>query len=316
MRLRTGNSALVPGSAPLFTRGFTTRSDNKGFDNGCEVEKVAQTDPMFMRVRGPMSDNGYYLSIPLFRLFSRPSSTVFTLHLFLLLSLLLLWKGDALATLPATPSGSNSEVLQLTGALSTTDSQACTGSNYVESLSSTTTCSSTRPVPRCTPCPICAQSSAWVNRDDAAPQVVAPVSSFAPLRVGKVVTVTRIRRSLLGSRKQTVARILERLARQESREANLHLKSDYRQAYITVSFAYRGDPDPFRSASIVMYGCLPEAVFEKLTADRHSKLGAEYGKWYSDSGALLPQTAVSIPKKPALPVETRAQIIPFPKAKS
>ena len=91
-------------------------------------------------------------------------------------------------------------------------------------------------------------------------------------------------------------RILFRLIQAEERETDVHLRDDYRQAFICLSLASRGNTEPFLVSSYQMYGKHPDLVWPAIMAKRAAKLGKEFGQWYSTDGQLLPD--VGVPKKP------------------
>ena len=94
-------------------------------------------------------------------------------------------------------------------------------------------------------------------------------------------------------------RILDRLEEAERREPDIHLRSDIRQAFICVSLASRGEPEPFVTSSYRIYGSHPDQVWPKIMANRKAKLGQEFTQWYDAAGNLRPD----IPKKTSLPVK-------------
>ena len=96
-----------------------------------------------------------------------------------------------------------------------------------------------------------------------------------------------------------IQRVLFRLIQAEEREAEVHLRDDYRQAFICLSLASRGNTEPFLVSSYQMYGKHPDLVWPAIMAKRAAKLGKEFGQWYSTDGQLLPD--VGVPKKPAAP---------------
>jgi len=91
-------------------------------------------------------------------------------------------------------------------------------------------------------------------------------------------------------------RILDRLWEAASLEADVHLRADYRQAYIVVSMASRGETQPFVQSSYTMYGTHPDQVWPKIVARRKAQLGEEFSDWYDAAGNLRPD----IPKKTSL----------------
>jgi hypothetical protein len=78
----------------------------------------------------------------------------------------------------------------------------------------------------------------------------------------------------------TAERILQRLRKAELAEPAIWLPQDYRPAFICVSLAARGEPAPFVSSSYRIYGTHPDLLWVKIQANRHAKLGREYGLWY------------------------------------
>jgi hypothetical protein len=94
------------------------------------------------------------------------------------------------------------------------------------------------------------------------------------------------------------SRILNRLEEAERVEPDIHLRSDYRQAFICVSLASRGEAQPFVTSSYRIYGSHPDDVWAKITANRKAKLGKEFGQWFDQAGNLKPD----MPKKRNLPV--------------
>jgi hypothetical protein len=68
-------------------------------------------------------------------------------------------------------------------------------------------------------------------------------------------------------------RVLARLIQSEAHEADIWLRDDYRQAFITVSLAAQGSPIPFVEASYRMYGLHPDRLYPAILARRGSLLG-------------------------------------------
>lgn len=115
-----------------------------------------------------------------------------------------------------------------------------------------------------------------------------------------------------------VGRILDRLQKAEMAESNIWFRQDYRQAFVCVSLAARGEPEPFINSSYVLFGTHPDRVWAKIQANRHYRLGKEYGQWYSDDGVLPPD--IGVPKKPAFNEQAErfcnerlAAVLMFPK---
>jgi hypothetical protein len=92
-------------------------------------------------------------------------------------------------------------------------------------------------------------------------------------------------------------RILDRLEEAERSEPDIHLRSDYRQAFICVSLASRGEREPFVTSSYRIFGIHPDKVWPNILATRKAKLGDEFRDWYDAAGNLRPD----IPKKTSLP---------------
>jgi hypothetical protein len=114
-------------------------------------------------------------------------------------------------------------------------------------------------------------------------------------------------------------RILDRLWEAEMSEQDIHLRSDYRQAFICVSLASRGESQPFITASYRIYGSHPDDVWPKIMANRKAKLGKEFADWYDQAGNWKPD----VRKKTSLPVTSHpdeqvparlAAVLMFPKA--
>lgn len=68
-------------------------------------------------------------------------------------------------------------------------------------------------------------------------------------------------------------RVLARLIQSEAHEVNPHLRDDYRQSFITVTLAARGNTMPFVVASYQMYGLHPDRVWPAILARREAMLG-------------------------------------------
>lgn len=113
-------------------------------------------------------------------------------------------------------------------------------------------------------------------------------------------------------------RILDRLWEAEKAEQDIHLRSDYRQAYICVSLASRGEAQPFVTSSYRIYGKHPDMIWPMILANRKAKLGKEFPDWFDQAGNQKPD----IPKKTSVPVTTHpdeqvpvrlAAVLQFPK---
>lgn len=99
-------------------------------------------------------------------------------------------------------------------------------------------------------------------------------------------------------------RILARLIQCEAHEPDVWLRDDYRQAFIAVSFAARGIPEPFVEASYVMYGLHPEKLYPAILARRSALLGSA-GE--AAPHRVNPGLPGSSPKKPSGSVKPRKE---------
>jgi hypothetical protein len=72
------------------------------------------------------------------------------------------------------------------------------------------------------------------------------------------------------------ARVLARLIQSEAHEPDVWLRDDYRQAFITLDLALKGNTMPFVVASYQMYGLHPDKVWPARIARRKALLGKEY----------------------------------------
>lgn len=94
-----------------------------------------------------------------------------------------------------------------------------------------------------------------------------------------------------------IDRVLDRIWEGEQEEADVHLRSDYRQAWICVSLCSRGETQPFVESSYRLYGIHPDKVWPHILATRKAKLGEEFIDWFDAAGNLRPD----IPKKGSAP---------------
>src|SRR5262245_59650826 len=83
-------------------------------------------------------------------------------------------------------------------------------------------------------------------------------------------------------------RVLDRLWKAGNSEADVYLAADIRQAFIVVSLASRGAPQPFVTSSYTMYRIAPDLVWPKIIARRKAQLGEEFSDWYDAAGNLKP----------------------------
>jgi hypothetical protein len=90
-------------------------------------------------------------------------------------------------------------------------------------------------------------------------------------------------------------RIMARLIQAEAHETDIWLRQDYRQAFICVSLAAKGNTEPFLVSSYQVYGIHPDKVWPKILWNRQAKLAREYKDWYDASGMMKPD----LPKKPS-----------------
>jgi hypothetical protein len=103
----------------------------------------------------------------------------------------------------------------------------------------------------------------------------------------------------------TTGRILDRLEQAELAESDVWLRQDYRQAFICVSLARKDETEPFVASSYRIYGTHPDLVWFKIQANRHAKLGKEFGQWWTEDGILLPD--IGVPKKPSIYIDEGAE---------
>ena len=92
-------------------------------------------------------------------------------------------------------------------------------------------------------------------------------------------------------------RILDRLEEAERAEPDIHLRSDYRQAFICVSLVSKGEAQPFVQSSYKIFGKHPDMVWPHILDTRKAKLGEEFADWFDQAGNRKPD----IPKKTSLP---------------
>lgn len=74
--------------------------------------------------------------------------------------------------------------------------------------------------------------------------------------------------------KSLADRIMARLFHAEAREPDVWFRDDYRQAFITVSLAAKGNTMPFVVASYQMYGVHPDKLWDAICQRRKALLGA------------------------------------------
>jgi hypothetical protein len=99
-------------------------------------------------------------------------------------------------------------------------------------------------------------------------------------------------------------RILEHLQKAELSESDEWFRQDYRQAFICVSLASRGERQPFITSSYRVYGSHPDKVWPKIMADRKARLGKEFAEWYDAAG----NRKLDIPgKKPSIYIDEQAE---------
>jgi hypothetical protein len=68
----------------------------------------------------------------------------------------------------------------------------------------------------------------------------------------------------------------------ESREPDVWLAEDYRQAWIAIALAEQGCPDPFVVASYRMYGLHPDRLWPAIIERRKAKLGPLYPQFFPE----------------------------------
>ena len=93
-----------------------------------------------------------------------------------------------------------------------------------------------------------------------------------------------------------VRRILDRLEAAELAEPDIWFRQDYRQAFICVSLARKGERQPFITSSYRIFGIHPDMVWPQIMAKRKAKLGKEFPDWFDQAGNLKPDVPG---KKPA-----------------
>lgn len=94
------------------------------------------------------------------------------------------------------------------------------------------------------------------------------------------------------------SRVLSRLSQFEKAEENVSLRTDIRQASITISLAERGEHEPVIAARYRIRGLHPDAVFPAIMAMRRAKLGNEFSDWFDQAGNLKPD----VPSTKPIPV--------------
>lgn len=79
---------------------------------------------------------------------------------------------------------------------------------------------------------------------------------------------------LFGDKNKSLSdRVLARLIQAETHESDVWLRDDYRQAFMTVTLAAKGNTMPFVVASYQMYGVHPDKVWPKIVARHNAILG-------------------------------------------
>ena len=96
---------------------------------------------------------------------------------------------------------------------------------------------------------------------------------------------------------------MARLVQSEAHEVDPHFRDDYRQSFITLTLAMRGNTIPFIVASYQVYGIHPDKVWSSVLAKRKAKLGNEYRDWYDAVGNRRPD----VPKKSSLPQSSKKE---------
>lgn len=94
---------------------------------------------------------------------------------------------------------------------------------------------------------------------------------------------------ILGPKGQGLSeRVCARLIQAEAHEPNTSLRSDYRQAFICVSLASKGNTEPFLSSSYAVHGIAPEKVWTRVVNNRKSRLGREYFQFFDSNDMPRP----------------------------
>ena len=126
----------------------------------------------------------------------------------------------------------------------------------------------------------------------------------------------------MGVVKVNACRILDRLEAAELAEPDIWFRQDYRQAFICVSLARKGERQPFVQSSYRIFGKHPDKVWPQIVATRKAKLRKEFTEWFDHAGNLKPD----IPGKKPVPYvpderverainERLAAVLMFPKRK-
>jgi hypothetical protein len=98
-----------------------------------------------------------------------------------------------------------------------------------------------------------------------------------------------------------VERIMARLIQAEAHETDIWYRQDYRQAFICVSLASKGNTEPFMVSSYQVYGLHPDKVWPAILHNRQARLAKEFPDWYDAAGNMRPD----VPKKPSVPSPTQ-----------
>lgn len=100
-------------------------------------------------------------------------------------------------------------------------------------------------------------------------------------------------------------RVRARLVQAEAHEQDVWFREDYRQAFIVLTLAQRGNTEPFLVSSYQMYGLAPAKLWPARVARRKADLGPEYSKWYDHNDNLRPNPdLLPCPRKPVQSVRT------------
>ena len=87
-------------------------------------------------------------------------------------------------------------------------------------------------------------------------------------------------------------RVVNYLLKRESKEPEIRYRDEYKQARILVALAYKGNPDPFTTASYQIYGVHPSTIWQRTLAARKAKLGYEWDLWYFEDGTIKPDVII------------------------
>lgn len=95
-------------------------------------------------------------------------------------------------------------------------------------------------------------------------------------------------------------RALARLVCAEAHEPDVWERENYRQAFITVSLAAKGSPEPFVEASYRMYGLHPDKLWPAIVARRAWVLGERDTNSYNADSSERSATGIVLAEEPSV----------------